>query len=555
MKRTEREIMDIILEGRGILRSEQETFLNPDFVTGVHDPALMKGMKIATDRLALAIRRKEKIAIFGDYDADGVPATALLVRAFARLGVEVTALIPTRADGYGLTMSAADTIKNLGIQVLITVDNGTVSGTEIEYLLQSGIETIVCDHHEPQVGHIAEKALAILNPKQDDCPYPFKGLCGCAIAWKLACSLYSHLGVSSNSLKWELDLVALSTIADMVPLLGENRVLARYGTTVFRKSRNYGLQALASQANLQISDISAGGISFGLAPRINAPSRMHSETIEGVNASLQLLVTNDKKEAARLAAYLDDQNKQRQLLLEQHLEEARAQAEMYKEDCCLVLYTASWSTGVIGLLAGRLMEQYKRPVVILANEELLIKGSVRSVDGVDSVEMITAGAQLLLRFGGHTKAAGLTFSQNSEDDVREFRRRINGWLQQQGHTVASLQVSSRKKSELELDLGEITLSLVMQLQKLEPFGIGFPAPLFNTICNVSQVRRVGATNQHLACFLKKDGVECKAIGFQLGDTQVDEKEIYDVYINPQEEVWQSKRSVSCHIRSITPVNV
>jgi single-stranded-DNA-specific exonuclease len=551
--RTPHEIITRLLGDRGISASEQAAFLHPEFASQMHDPLQMKGMKLAVERIVQAMQAKERIAVFGDYDADGVPATALLVRAFSAIGVEVVPYIPTRQDGYGLTMAAARKFCIDKVHLLITVDNGTVSGPEIAYLKENGIDTIVCDHHEPQEGHLADKAIAILNPKQTDCPYPFKGLCGCAIAWKLAWALYEHLGIPTNPLKWELDLVALSTIADMVPLLGENRVLAYYGIGVMRKSRNHGLQALASQGNIALETISAGGISFGMAPRINAPSRMHKEILGGTNASLRLLVTPDKDEAAQLAAYLDEQNKQRQQLLEVHLKEASEQALMYEKDMCLVLYSKDWSTGVIGLLAGRLLEQYRRPVVILANEKDVIKGSVRSVDGVESVSMIEAGSEVLERFGGHAKAAGLTFKEGTQDDVAIFRNQVNAWMANQRHTVDSLEQASRKNADMTISLGEITLELAQGLSELEPFGIGFPAPLFSSTCTISKNKLVGSSGQHLSCHLVQDGMERKAIGFQLGKTHVGARASYLVHFNVEEEVWQDKHSASCRIKSLIPL--
>src|SRR5690606_10160068 len=229
-----------LLEKRGIPAAEQAVFLDPDFDRDRHDGMAMKGMSAALARIKSAISSREKIADFGDYDADGVPATAVMARGFRRIGVEVVPLIPTRSAGYGLTPAAVEKIVATGATLLITVDNGTVAGEEIASLKKAGIDTIVCDHHEPQEGHVAQDAVAILNPKQSDCAYPFKELCGCGIAWKLLWELYGFLDKDQAQLKWDLDLVAVSTIADMVPLVGENRVLALYGLKVLRKTRNAG---------------------------------------------------------------------------------------------------------------------------------------------------------------------------------------------------------------------------------------------------------------------------------------------------------------------------
>jgi len=416
-----KEIIQLLLEKRGIAQDQQENFLHPDFERDTHDPFLMKGMDVAVERLGKALEHKEVVGVFGDYDADGVPATALLVRCLRAAGFQVLARIPTRASGYGLTAGVVEEIKKDKLSLLITVDNGTVAKEEVAALVAAGTDVIICDHHEPHPDQIATQALAILNPKQADCSYPFKELCACAIAWKYMKALYAQLGLSTDPLKWELDLVGLSTIADMVPLLGENRVLATYGLKVIRKTRNMGLRQLAAVAGVQLPDVGAGTIGFSIAPRINAPSRMHAETVAGTNAALQLLTTEDAGEAERLATYLNQQNAERQALLEQSLKEAEELAGKYLNDRCLIVYNADWSTGVIGLLAGRLLEKYSRPVIVLAQEDGVIKGSVRSVGTVHAVYLMEAGAVHLERYGGHAKAGGLTMKVETDSAISEFR--------------------------------------------------------------------------------------------------------------------------------------
>lgn len=536
-----------ILVKRGILQSEQEFFLHPEFSRDTHDPFLMKGMKEAVARIEKAIQGGEKIAIFGDYDADGVPATALLVRAFQDLGVEVLPFIPTRQAGYGLTTVVVEVLKKAKINLLITVDNGTVAKAEIALLAESGIATIVCDHHQPDAEHIAEQALAILNPKQADCPYPFKELCGCAIAWKLAWALYQKMAKNPEPLKWHLDLVALSTVADMVPLVGENRVLTIFGLKVFRKTRNPGLQALAEVAGVSLATISAGMIGFRLAPRINAPSRMHQEMVEGEHSALRLLITKDVKEAHSLAKLLDDHNNQRQLLLERHLQEAEALVAAKLERRALVIYQEEWSTGVIGLVAGRLMERYRRPVIVLAKEGEEIKGSVRSVDGINAVEWLGSVEEQLVRFGGHSKAAGLTLQGDSVDLLET---KLEEWLVQHGHTLESLQGTARRSPDLSLPLGEVTLELAEDLESLAPFGIGFPEPLFTTECLIKNTRKVGKEGQHLAAWLEQTGAQKKAIAFNQGGQEIEEGKKYQVNFAVDVEEWNHQRSPVCSIKQI-----
>lgn len=541
------EIIDTLLDLRRILAKDRQAFLQPDFGRDLLDANLMKGMTKATQRICAAIEAQEKIAVFGDYDADGVPATALLVRVFRQLNYTIIPLIPTRASGYGLTMEVVKHLTSLQVNVLITVDNGTVARDEIAALAAVGIDVIVCDHHEPQEGHIATEALAILNPKQADCQYPFKELCGCAIAWKLAWALFESLGKNTASLKWELDLVGLSTVADMVPLRGENRMLAVYGLKVMAKTRNCGLAALADIAGLDLAAVSAGHIGFRLAPRINAPSRMHQELIGTEHAALSLLTTQDSTEACKLAAYLDEQNTLRQDLLEEHLVKAQELIQPFVQDSCLVLYDSGFSSGVIGLLAGRLLETYSRPVIVLAQEEGVIKGSVRSVDGVHAVEMLAGGELYLERYGGHSKAAGLTLKGKN---IEEFRSAINDWLKSEQWDIKKMAEAAQRTPDMEISLQEADLSLTDALQTLEPFGVGFATPLFTTRCTITNMRWVGKASQHLSFRLLDNGTQRKGIAFSYTGKTLEENQEYEVHFNLQAEEWNNTKSASCMVKAI-----
>ena len=537
-----------LLEKRGIEPEDQEQFVRPDFSRDTHNPFLMKGMDVAVDRILNAIENGEKIAIFGDYDADGVPATALLVRAFQGLGVDVTPYIPTRQAGYGLTLAVVQTLQEARVNLLITVDNGTVAKVEIAELAELGIDVIVCDHHQPDAEHIADRAIAILNPKQVDCQYPFNELCGCAIAWKLAWALYEKMGKNPDSLKWLLDLVALSTVADMVPLVGENRVLTVFGLKVFRKTRNLGLKALVEVAGSQLETISAGVVSFRVAPRINAPSRMHQEVNNGEHTPLQLLLTEDEKVARQLASVLVEQNKERQSVLERHLQEAESLAAEQVKLPALVVYKEDWSTGVIGLVAGRLMEKYKRPVIVLAKEGEEIKGSVRSVEGVNAVDWLHSGEEYLSRFGGHSKAAGLSMRKGAQ--VKTFQASLVRWLEGNQHTIETLEKGTQRKTDREVKLEQLDLELAELLHELEPFGIGFPEPLFQADCEITKIRLVGKEKQHLACWLKQGATEKKAIGFSQAGVAVKEGTLYTVLFNLDVEEWNNQKSATCSIKQI-----
>ncbi len=539
-------ILEKILVGRGIPLAEQEHFLRPDFYKDQYDASKMLGMDVVVSRLNKAIELAEEVLIFGDYDADGVPATALLVRTLSTLGMKVVPLIPSRAQGYGLTSVIVAEVISRAPRLLITVDNGTVAKAEIAQIADAGIDVIVIDHHEPQVGEIADRALAIINPKQENCPYEFKEMCACGLSWKVVEQLYVSRSEDVQQLKWELDLVAISTIADMVPLVGENRLFARYGLHVLQKSKNVGIRALVESAGVQIDTVSAGDVGFKIAPRINAPSRMHNELVAGVNAAVQLLITSDARQAAQLARHLTDQNTERQALVDTHLLEAERQASEMDDALVLVVFHETWSTGVIGLVASRLMDRYKRPVIALAPEDGVIKGSVRSVGAVHAVEMLEASKDELERFGGHTKAAGLTFI----GDIDQFRTKLSTYVQAQGFTLADLRRAAERTAELELNLSDVTLDLCTALEEMEPFGIGFSRPLFETVCTLNGLRKVGSTGQHLSGFLTEGSVRKKAIAFQQGDRDVQDGGMYRVVYTVECETWRDVSSPVCHIQNI-----
>jgi len=536
-----------LLRKRGIAPEAWDAFLSPDFARDLHDPFLLPDMEAAVTRLINAHAAKEPLVVFGDYDADGIPATAVLVRALTRLGFAVTPIIPTRVSGYGLTPAMVERIIATGTKLLVTVDNGTVSKEEAAMLQAAGVDVIVCDHHEPQEEKLA-RPLALVNPKLEGSAYPFSELCGCALAWKLAWAVCTRLGLPCDWLKWELDLVALSTVADMVPMLGENRALVQFGLLVLRKTRNVGLQALAAQAKIDLAKATSADLGYRLAPRLNAPSRMHGEEVDGQNVSLSLLITDNSLEAQTLAAYLQECNVERQGLLEQTLAEALEQAEAHPDDLILVVYGPEWSTGVIGLVAGRLMEKRHRPTVVLAREGEEIKGSVRSLDGVGAVDMLAAGESFLERYGGHAKAGGLTMKAGA--NVDDFRAALNQWAEAIGATPEKLETAAELQADERIGVEEATLELAEAIATLAPFGIAFPEPLFESICELTDVRPVGALGQHLSCRLSAGGARAKGIAFGAGQQAVVSGAQYVVRYQLSLDEWQGSVSVSCIIRDL-----
>lgn len=545
-------IIEVILDKREIPLLERESFLNPQFESCFENNHLLKGLDQAVERIKKAIELGEKIAIFGDYDADGIPATALLWRALNNLGVVAKTYIPNRSSGYGLNSEAVDDVIKGGINLLITVDNGIVSRKEIALLKSSGVDTIVIDHHLPKSEEFPDQAVAVVDPKQEDCPYPFKELCGCALAFKVMWSLYEKMQADTLYLRWQLDLVAISTVADMVPLIGENRVLASFGLKVLNKTKNKGLLSLIDSVGMILGEIVADDLGYKIGPRLNAPSRMHQDLFDAKNASLQLLISADDLEIRDLVAHLNKQNGGRQGLLEKHFEEALEMLDPSKK--CLVVYNPNWSTGIIGLLAGRLMEKYQKPVVALAMEGGMLRGSVRSIEGINAVKMLGGASDFLLQFGGHSKAAGLTL--NSIDEIDLFSAALESWIDSNLGTDASPKLEGIDESDYDLDISEVDIALVEALGVLEPYGIGFPRPIFRTKNPLETVTKVGKTGNHYNLGLRDlKGEIRKAIWFsvRLEDSVLEGlvgRDALEVNYQLSVNNWQGRKYPAIQVREV-----
>ncbi len=541
------EFLTNLLTARGIAPHEQESFLHPDFVRDTHDPMLLKDMQVAAERIVAAIASQEKIVVFGDYDADGVPATALLVRALRELGANVEPIIPLRSDGYGLTEASVARIEAANCTLLITVDNGTVAGPLITELVNKGIATIVVDHHEPHGDTVAHDALALINPKQVNCSYPFKELCACALAWKLAVACYRASNRDEAQLRWLLDLVAVSTVGDLVPLIGENRTLVVFGLKVLQKTRNLGLLELAEVADVNLATVSAGDIGFRLAPRLNAPSRMHNEHNEEEHAAVGLLITADRAQARKHARYLHAQNSQRQGLVEKTLKEAVLQVGENPRELCIVVGDTAWSTGVIGLVASKLVERYRRPAIVFAEEQGALKGSVRSVEGAHALDMLDAASSYIEQFGGHAKAAGLSLKLGTT--VSEFSNAVQAGLLGKV-TLNQLSTSLIRNPDANLTLADIDLELADAISQLEPFGMGFPTPAFRVEATVRGLKNIGKEGQHRSCMLEEANIQRRAVAWgQRGESLYEGLHTaFDVTIEAQE--WRDVRSVNLGITHV-----
>lgn len=471
------------------------------------DPFEMKGMQAAVECITQAIEAGDKIRVYGDYDADGVTSTTLMIRLLSRLGAIFDTYIPHRSkEGYGLNRGAIDLAIEAGVRLLITVDNGISAVDQIAYARERGIKVVVTDHHEPP--EVLPQAIALVNPKQKDCPYPFKGLCGAGVVFKLA-----HALLGRPVLEYA-DLAAIGTIADLMPLIGENRVIARLGLEQMRRQPIAGIRALSKVAGYKPEDLTSGRIGFSLAPRLNAGGRL-----EHADRAVKLLAAATDEEADVLAMELDVLNGERQALVERTLIEAD---ELWHSICTtstdrrnvILLAKEGWNAGIAGLVASKLVERYYRPVIILAidSDTGFAKGSARSIDGFDLYAALTECAELLEHYGGHQAAAGMTISREKVGELEaQLHDLAERWLNDEDW-------QPKRRVDLSIKLHDVTLNAVEQLARLEPFGIGNPTPRI-VIPNVyiRESRTMGKDHKHLRITVEQDGQTIEAVAFGMGE--------------------------------------
>jgi single-stranded-DNA-specific exonuclease len=503
-------ILRQVLYNRGYHTYETaKAFLNaaPDVDT---DPFQLTGMGAAVDRLCSALAKKEPIAIYGDYDVDGVTATALLVQALRALEADVRGYIPNRFDeGYGLNKEALDSLHNDGVRLVITVDCGIRSPDEAEYAREIGIDLIISDHHHPAEGDLPP-ALAVINPKQKGDLYPDKNLAGVGIAYKIAEALLKQQPAPLN-LESMLDLVALGTVADLAPLTGENRRMVRRGLRQMQNTSRQGLAALAGVAELALSKVNAGHIGFMLGPRLNASGRLESAL-----ASFELLTTTDFMRAGQLAQQLNLQNRQRQELTRA----IQAQAEiiaMADDPEGFLLFAAheEFNAGVVGLAASRLTETYYRPAVVACKGAEETRASCRSIPEFNITDALDECKELLVRHGGHAAAAGFTVKN---DNLPALVARLKEIAKRE---LGEKDLRPTLRADAEVDLIQMRPEVAKHLSYLEPTGFGNPEPAFvSRNVRVRYNRTVGMDAKHLKLTLEdSSGYTHDAIGFRLGHLQ------------------------------------
>jgi single-stranded-DNA-specific exonuclease len=473
----------------------------------LHDPSLLLDLDRAVERLARAIRARELIMVHGDYDVDGMCSTALLLRAIKQFGGRAVPFIPRRLeDGYDLSMAGVNAAIAAGAKLLITCDCGTNALEPAAAACAAGIDVIISDHHLP--GGPLPECVAVLNPKRPGCEYPDKDLAAVGVAFKIALALAKALGESEEPVLRMLDLVALATIADIAPLRGENRVMARYGLRRLAASPIPGLRALIRAAGIEGKPLTAGRVGFILAPRLNAVGRL-GHALRGV----ELLMTDDDHEANSIARELEELNRRRQELDRATLREASRMIDTLDLDSTygIVLGGEGWHPGVIGIVASRLVEEVCRPVVLVALDGATGKGSGRSISGFDLHGALTECADLLIRFGGHKAAAGVTVAA---ERLPEFQKRFNEVARSR---LTSEDLVPEVRVDLDIALSDATPDLEALLRHFEPFGAGNATPVLAASgVRIAEPPRV-LRNGHLKLRLAADGMQLDAIGWGMAD--------------------------------------
>jgi len=509
------------------------------------DPFQLTGMGQATERVCFALERGEPVAIYGDYDVDGVTATALLVQTLRAFGGNVEGYIPNRFDeGYGLNVDALDNLKSKGVKLVITVDCGIRSPREAEHARDIGLDLIITDHHHPAAGELPP-ALAVINPKQPADAYPDKNLAGVGIAYKMAEALFTCRAPSTRlQLLDLLDLVALGTVADLAPLTGENRSLVRKGLKQIHVTKRQGLYSLANVAEMVIGKTTAGQIGFILGPRLNAAGRLESAL-----AAFELLTTTDVMAAGQLAQQLDIQNRRRQDLTRQTQERAEALALADETEPLLLLAVdREFNPGVVGLAASRLTEKYYRPAIVAAQGETETRGSCRSIPEFHITDALDECADVLVRHGGHAAAAGFTVRN---ERLPELIERLKGIAQRK---LGELDLRKNLTADMEIPLAHLNHELLKNLTYFEPTGYGNSEALFvSRDVKVRSSRTVGADGKHLKLTLEGEhGSAVDGIAFRMGDVLPPLAPCVDVIYTFEPNEYNGRTSLQVNIKDLKP---
>ena len=567
-------LFEEILKARGLTKENRDAFLNPDY-DAKHDPFLLPDMRAAVDRLVVAREKQEKITIYGDYDIDGLTASTVLIDAFENFGFKhVDIFIPNRfVEGYGLTVEAVERIAATGANLIVTVDCGSLSEKEIIRANELGVDVIVTDHHN--VAPVQPPAVAVINPKRllQDYPdaykdfvlvaedgrwkmedsersrpnsnsqipiaklYPFLDLAGVGVAFKLVQALQTRLkGLEDGQEKWLLDLVALGTVCDVVTLVDENRTNVYWGLKVMAKARRPGLKALMAVAGIEPSQVNARSLGFGLGPRMNAAGRL-----ETAQYALDMLRAKDNTTALEKAQLLDDMNKARRAEQDKILKEAIVEAEQRINDPVLVVSGKGWNHGIIGIVAAKLLEKYKKPTYVLEEMGEESKGSARSYGDFSAADAIRASDDIITKGGGHKLAAGVTLPTKN---IQAFRDRVNKFYADQ--KLFNQQALLLPKADAVANFEDVTEELIEKIAMLEPFGNGNTQPVLTSEkVLIIHLRRMGADAQHVKLEVQGvSGASLQLLAFNAPEHFfVEPGEYVTVWYQPDINEWNGRRTI------------
>ena len=535
---------------------EARQFFRADLAE-LHDPFLMKDMDAAADRLVQAVEGGERVLVYGDYDVDGTTATALVADFLRSCGLEADVFIPDRyEDGYGLCERGLDQAKEAGAALVVALDCGITAHDEADYAREIGLDLVICDHHTPKA--TLPDAVAVLDPKREDCTYPFSELCGCGVGFKLVQAVIDRLGKDPEEAYRYLDLLAVSTASDIVPLYGENRILMAEGLRAIQNGPRPGLQALANAADLNVEDVtSTGKIVFTIGPRINAAGRMAE-----AQTAVRMLLAPSVEAAAPLAQKLEALNKERREIDDRIQREAIEQAERQmtsRTPHAFVLYQPDWHLGVIGIVASRVVDRFYKPTILLANNGEEVKGSARSISGINIYDALSECEDVLTQFGGHDYAAGMSLP---EENVEAFRGRFNEVVGERV-TAEMLTPAIKVDASVNLDtIGSHTDRFWAVLQQFGPFGPANPTPVFHS-SNLSvdgAPRTVGRGDKHLKFRVQAEdaapGESFDVIGFGMGEKLDVVRQSYqngtplELLYSLEENTWRGNTSLQLKARDV-----
>jgi single-stranded-DNA-specific exonuclease len=533
-------LMAQLLYNRGLKDSSQLSLFLEGDASLSHDPLLLPDMEKAISRIYRALLSGEKIAVYGDFDVDGVTSAALMVQSLTSLGGLVIPYIPHRVnEGHGLRSAALKELHDQGVSLIITVDCGITDVEEAQNAANLGITLIITDHHTPPP--IIPRAYAIVNPKMPGSQYPFTELAGVGVSFKVMQALMNSIGREEN-IEAQMDLVAVGTVADMVPLVDENRYLVKRGLKAMNTSLRLGIKEIVVRAGLTPGSLDAESITWCLSPWLNASGRL-----EHAIASYKLLTTTSQPESRELAALLGQQNIERQRLTAKAMTEARAQIATQGLEALIMLCNKDFPLGIAGPLAGRLAEEYYRPVIIVNIDDKTASGSCRSVPEFNIINALNQCANLLGRFGGHAQAAGFTMPAKN---IPLLQKTLVGMAEEQ---LKGIDMRPRINIDAELLLSELGGDVYQTIQKLAPFGKGNPVPTFvSRAVQVAGCKTMGADQQHLRLKLKQNGSAFDAVAFKLGDSRAEVAENLDIVYNLEIDRWQGADNLRLNILSFTP---